>query len=99
MNSIAYIKLDDKDICENEAINNEYASNMDESYSNKYINNYSVAKSFLNDALNQQIENLLPWIGQHGFDNTYSEDTKKAILMIRLTSTDFYTNCFEALTY
>ncbi|KAI8639690.1 hypothetical protein BD408DRAFT_259184 [Parasitella parasitica] len=31
VNSIAYIKLDDKDICENEAISNEYASNMNES--------------------------------------------------------------------
>lgn len=36
VNSIAYIKLDDKDICENEAIANEYSSNMNESYSNKY---------------------------------------------------------------
>ncbi|KAG2234829.1 hypothetical protein INT48_006746 [Thamnidium elegans] len=35
VNSIAYIKLDDKDICENEAITNEYASNMNEPYSNK----------------------------------------------------------------
>lgn len=77
VNSIAYINLDDKDICENEAIATEYASNMNESYSNKYINNYPIAKSLLNDALNQQIEDLLPWMGQHGFDNTNSEDTKK----------------------
>lgn len=63
VNSIAFIKLDDKDICENEIISNEYASNMNESYNNKYINDYPVTKSFLNDALNQGIENLLPWIG------------------------------------
>ncbi|KAI8094000.1 hypothetical protein BDF21DRAFT_489601 [Thamnidium elegans] len=94
VNSIAYIKLDDKDICENEAITNEYASNMNESYSNKYINNYPIAKSFLNDALNQQIEDLLPWMVQHGF-GTNSEDTKKAILIIRLILTDFYANCLK----
>ncbi|KAG1121419.1 hypothetical protein G6F42_012445 [Rhizopus arrhizus] len=98
VNSIAYIKLDDKGIFENEAITNEYASTMDEPYSNKYINNYPIAKSFLNDALNQQFEDLLPWMGQHGFDHTNSEDTKKAILMIRLTLTDFYANCLKPST-
>lgn len=95
VNSIAYVKLDDKGIFETEAITNEYACTMDESYSNKYINNYPIAKSFLNDALNQQFEDFLPWMGQHGFDNTNSEDTKKAILMIRLTLTDFYANCLK----
>ncbi|CEP14615.1 hypothetical protein [Parasitella parasitica] len=95
LNSIAYIKLDDKDNCENEAITNEYARNMDESYSNKYISDYPIAKSFLNDALNQQIGDLLPWMGQHGFDNTNSEDTQKAILIIRLILTDFYANCLK----
>lgn len=95
LNSIAYVKLDDKDDCENEAINNEYARNIDESYNNKYINNYPIAKSFLNDALNQQIEDLLPWMGQHGFDKTNSEDTKKVILVIRLILTDFYANCLK----
>lgn len=95
VNSIVYIKLDDKDICENEAITNEYARNMNESYSNKYFNNYPIAKSFLNDALNQQIEDLLSWMGQHGFDNTNFEDNKKAILIIRLILADFYANCLK----
>ncbi|KAG1055476.1 hypothetical protein G6F43_002576 [Rhizopus delemar] len=76
VNSIAYIKLDDKDISTS-------------------INNYPIAKSFLNDALNQQIEDLLSWMGQHGFDNTNSEDTKKAMIMTRLTLTDFYVNCLK----
>lgn len=86
--------MDDKDICANQAINDEYARNMDESFSNKYINNHPTAKNFLNCALNQEMDDLLPWMAQHGFDSTISEDSK-AILMIRLTLTDFYANCLK----
>jgi hypothetical protein len=69
---IAYIKLDDNNICENKDINNEYTRNKSDSDNNKRISNYSIAKLFLNGALHKKIEDLLPWLGQHGFDNNNS---------------------------
>lgn len=95
VDSIAYVKLEDKDRCENSAITSEYDSDMDEAFSNKYINEYPIAKSFLNDALNHKTESFLLWMGKNGFDKSYSEDTQKAILFIRLTLTDFYANCLK----
>lgn len=98
LNSIAYVKLDNRDDCKNEAVSNKYARNMDDSYNNKYINNYPIANFFLNDALNQQIEDLLPWMGQHGFDKTNSEDTKKAKLN-SVNINRFLCQLLEALAY
>jgi hypothetical protein len=93
VDTIVYIKLHDQDVCENEAINNEYANNMEDSICNKHFNKYPIAKSFLNEALSQQIHTLIRWMGRNGFDDTNPEDAIKAILLMRLILTDFYANC------
>lgn len=87
--------MDEKDICENDIVTKEFSDNLNDSRNNRFINKYPLAKSFLNNALHQNIEDMLLYIGKNGFDDTNSEDNKKAILFIRLTLTDYYANCMK----
>jgi hypothetical protein len=93
--SIAYIKLHDQDVCQSQVINSEYSNNMSYSDSTKYLNSIPIAKTFLLQALNQKLDALLPWLGQNGFDynEEYDQDTTNAILLLRLVLTDFFVNC------
>ncbi|KAI7907218.1 uncharacterized protein BX663DRAFT_573460 [Cokeromyces recurvatus] len=95
IDDVVFIKLDDTSLCNNEEIAQEYKNNKTEQQQNHFMVQLPVAMKFLEGALDQQLNQLLFWMGSNGFNSSQSEDEKKAILFIRLVLNDFYANCIK----
>lgn len=94
---VAYIKISSNCVCEDQSLTNQYLVNVEESKTNPCVNCHPAALAFSRNALDQNLETFLAWLGSNGFDTRHSEEGKKAILFIRLVLTDFYANCLKPL--
>ncbi|KAI8637906.1 hypothetical protein BD408DRAFT_423747 [Parasitella parasitica] len=85
--------INDSDVCEKENIVKEYNKNINDAVNLTSLHDLPIALEFLKNALNQDLDTLLLWLGTHELGIHYSEKEDKAILYTRLVLTDFYANC------
>lgn len=92
---VAYIKLNEGNQCDNQYVVNQYTQNVEEQCSLHHVKKHQALLKFLEEAMEQSLEELFFWLGAYAIDANITEEEKKDIVFAKLVLTDYYANCVK----
>lgn len=92
---VVYTKLNEGHSCDNQYVVNQYTKNYEEQLSLYHVKKHPVLLKFLEETMEQSLEELFFWLGAYAIDANITEEEKKDIVFAKLVLTDYYANCVK----
>jgi hypothetical protein len=90
---LAYIKLNNSDICDNQLVLNEYNKNMKQQVDLDRINEHPRLLDFLREAMSQELDVLFFWLNTYSFDENLTTEEINNLIFGKLVLMGYYANC------